>query len=438
MKKKKRLGESTRRYPLRKKNGDRSCSRSRSPLSKSPTHTPRTPQSATKTTVSVNTFNKYADLTDNESEINSNTTTPVINRKVKIPPIVAINMEQNEIKKIMDDLKIINFNLKYISLGIKILCDSLDEYSKVISTLKIMKKEFYSHDIPSQQTSKFVLYGLPELSIDEVKDGLHVQNLHFADVKKMRTKNDSKDYALFLVYFPYKSIKLQDLKTKKHVLNVIVNWKPYTTSRSGPTQCNNCQLHGHGAKNCGLPPRCSICGGKHESSTCLRDHFPLPEQVYKCCLCADNHSSRDRNCPKRIEFIKMKLGHRSSNSNNNSTSQKSNNTKPAPLIATEFPSLPMNKNMGKPNVPDKSTDLQSEYNPLPTNKNIKYSGWFEKPALQPCQPSSANQAFNDSLLSPLELIQLTKDLITNLRSCRNRMDQFEVVTRLAIKYINYD
>lgn len=36
------------------------------------------------------------------------------------------------------------------------------------------------------------------------------------------------------------------------------------SSKNGPTQCNNCQLHGHGRKNCTLQPRCAKCAGKHE------------------------------------------------------------------------------------------------------------------------------------------------------------------------------
>lgn len=140
----------------------------------------------------------------------------------------------------------------------------------------------------------------------------------------MRIKNDHQNYALFLVYFANKSIKLQELRSNKYILNVVISWSPYIPSKKGPTQCNNCQLHGHGSKNCNLPPRCSKCGGKHESNACLRDQFSLPEQLYVCCLCGNAHSSRDRNCPKRIDYIKMKLSRSSTKTNraNESSTQQ--------------------------------------------------------------------------------------------------------------------
>lgn len=183
------------------------------------------------TTSTISTFNAYAELTDNESEIEINHTPAT---KIKIPPIVVINMQHQKITEFMHKNSIKNFNLKYISLGIKVLCNTVD-------------------DIPSQKTTKFVL-------------SVHSTNINFLDVKKMNTKRESDSFALYLVYFNNKTVKLQELKQIKYVLNVVIKWQPYIPSKNGPTQCNNCQLHGHGSKNCSLPPRCAKCAGKHQTT----------------------------------------------------------------------------------------------------------------------------------------------------------------------------
>lgn len=167
-------------------------------------------------TTSTPTFNPYAELTDNESEIEIQTAPTV---KLKIPPIVVINMQHSQITSFMQKIVIINYNLKYISLGIKILLNTISDFNITINNLKLIKAEYFSHDIPSQKTTKFVLSGLPNLTIEQVKQGLTSANLKFVDVKKMRTRHERDDFALFLVYFDNKVIKLQELKQIKYVFN---------------------------------------------------------------------------------------------------------------------------------------------------------------------------------------------------------------------------
>lgn len=377
------------------------------------THTPKVTNTSVKP---VSTRNRYADLTDNENEVAANMPKPP---KIKIPPIVVINASYAEINDLMNKINVKNYNLKNMSMGIKVLCNTLDDYYASVGGLKEAKAEFHSHGITSQQPMKFVLGGLPELSVDEVKSGLQSANVSFIDVKKMRTKSDNKNYALYLVYFANKTVKLSELKATKFILNVVISWSPYVASKKGPTQCNNCQLHGYGSRNCNLPPRCSKCGGKHASSDCLRYQFPLPEQPFICCLCGNAHSSRDRNCPKRTDYIKMKLS-RSSNmqhppNNPNQTnghSHQRTSQKP-PFIRND-----------------------SEFPALSVQQGRKYADWFLPNQSSPAV--SSNMSTSEELFSPQQLLDLTTELISNLRSCRSKLDQFQVITKLAIKYVNYD
>lgn len=377
----------------------------------------------------LSTNNRYAILTDSEDEIV--VAQPTLS-KVKIPPIVVINANNTNIKELMNAISVQNYNLKYISMGIKILCSNLDDYNASIRGLKNAKIEFYSHDVPSQQFMKFVLSGLPDLSVDEVKTGLQLAQIRFVDVKKMHTKGDNKNYALYLVYFANKSTKLSELKTCKYILNIVVSWSPYIASKKGPTQCNNCQLHGHGSKNCNLPPRCSKCGGKHESAACLRDHFPQPEKPFVCCLCGDAHSSRDRSCPKRIDYIKMKLN-RSSNKPNHSNQQTPSEQRSKQQASYQQRSLQQLSHQ------QQFIRSDSEFPALKVHQGRKFSDWFAQS--QPnAPPTEAYSNVNEELFTPQQLLELTTELISNLKACRTKMDQFQVITKLAIKYVhcNYD
>lgn len=381
-------------------------------------HTASRRQNVTNTTAKpLSTDNRYADLSDIDEAV-VETPTPT---KIKVPPVVVINANYSSITTLMKSMNMQNYSLKYISMGIKILTNTLNDYNAVIRGLKEAKIEFYSHDVPSQQHMKFVVSGLPELTVDEVKFGLQEAAIQFVDVKKMRTKGDNKNYALYLVYFANKSTKLSELKACKYLLNVVVSWSPYIASRKGPTQCNNCQLHGHGSKNCNLPPRCSKCGGKHASADCQRDHLPLPERPYMCCLCGNAHSSRDRNCPKRIDYMKMKLSRATSKSNhpnkgNNAFDQRSNQQS---LHQQRFISN------------------DSEFPAMKVQPGRKFSDWFS-PSQPSCPTNEVNTSVTEELFSPSQLLDITTELITNLRACRTKMDQFQVITRLAIKYVNYD
>lgn len=367
-------------------------------------------QNSTNTNAkALSVTNRYAVLTDNENEMDVISQPPP---KIKIPPIVVSSASYAEISAFMGKINVKDYNLKYISMGIKILCHSLDDYNASVNGLKENKVQFYSHDIVSQQNMKFVLSGLPDLTIDEVKTGLQSANIQFVDVKKMRTRSDNKHYALYLVYFANKSTKLSELKAIKYILNIVVTWSPYIASKKGPTQCNNCQLHGHGSKNCNLPPRCSKYGGTHASSECLRFQYPLPEQLpeFVCCLCGNAHLSRDRKCPKRIDYMNMKIS-RTSNKPKHSVNNSSRSSQQQSFTRNE-----------------------SEFPALKVQQGRKFSDWF--PTSQPVLPPM-NVNTSEDLFSPQQLLELTTELISNLRTCRTKLDQFQAITKLAIKYVSY-
>lgn len=350
----------------------------------------------------VNTSNTYAILTDNEDENITDKNEPKKAKAVKVPPLICIDAKYNDIMQLITGENIKNFNLKCISLGIKVFCSSLVDFEIVRGKLSTQKIQYFTHDVAVNKTQKFVLSGLPNFPIDDIKTALQELDVPTIDIKKMKTKSSNENYALYLVYFNNNSTNLQSLRKVKYVLNVVVDWKPYYQARNGPTQCSNCQLYGHGNKNCNLQSRCAKCGLKHHTANCTKDQQQSPDLAFtpKCCLCAGTHSSKDKNCPKRLSYIQM-----------NSTS---NNMQPLRH------SSPLKTNNSPGTSPSRSPTV---------NKTQKYSDWFKDVGCDNGYSQSTDDLLPNELLSEMMI-----ELFQGLRASKTRLDQIQTVTSVVLKY----
>lgn len=368
----------------------------------------------TKTTkTAVNTSNTYAELTDNDDENIVAIHSHMKPKTVKVPPIICIDANYNDIINLIKATKIENYSLKYISMGLKVFCSTLDDYEMLCSSMKSNNVQFFTHDVSSRKTQKFVLSGLPNFEISEVKEALQQEKLEIIDVKKMKTKSDNVNHALFLVYFNNNSTNLQNLRKVKFILNVCVDWKPYQQARNGPTQCNNCQLYGHGNKNCHLKPRCAKCGLKHLTSACMKDQQPQPEAqfIHKCCLCGGDHSSKDKSCPKRLSYIEMRLNKSHASSPKNPSAQFRPKSQPQPTRSTG----------------------QTTSRSVSVTANQKYSDW-----LKPTPQHDVITHPPEELLSNDLLTEMMIELFKGLRASRTRLDQIQTVASVVLKYSTID
>lgn len=59
-----------------------------------------------------------------------------------------------------------------------------------------------------------------------------------------------------------------------------------------------------------------------------------------------------------------------------------------------------------------------------------------KPVQRKDRTSDQSDEEISELMSPQEMMKLTKEMITSLKGCRSKQDQFDVITALAMKYIN--
>lgn len=314
-----------------------------------------------------------------------------------------------------------------MTIGTKIMLQDITNFKATINLLKEQKTPFFTHDIHADKTVKFVLSGLHELPIEEIKTALSELEVNCLDIKPMRTK--SSQQSLYLVYFAHKSVTLSQLKAIKAVLSVIIKWSPYTSSfKNGPTQCNNCQLYGHGNRNCHLPPRCLLCAGEHKKTECpyiqATNFSPL------CCLCAGKHQSNHHSCPKRAEYVNMRqtsMGRYKTRVEHQQPIQSENPPK------TKLQNLPSRQIATSIATPSHTQTSASQFplQPPPTTFSSyarSQTSYADIVAAQPIDPA------NKDLFTADELMELTMALITDLSRCRTKIEQFQAVSNLAIKF----
>lgn len=316
-------------------------------------------------------------------------------KKDIVPPIIVKNLQFSQIQEIINNLNIKKYTFKIMSIGIKIQVNTLSDHDVLNKKLIEDKSKFFTYDTVKNTNTKFVLSGLPCLSTDEVIDAFKEQGLEVIEVKAMNLKSPkSTNHALFIVLV--EKSKISDLLKIKYLLHTVVRIRRYIQTHRGPIQCSNCHLHGHGEKNCHLQPRCPNCGEEHNITDCK-------SETIKCCNCNGNHQATNKDCSARINFIAMKQ-----NLSRKPKTRQIQQKRPVFNYEKDFPSF------------SKSTTFNPVYN------------WGSTKHHQ--QPQTVDDDL-DSLFNLEEIMTITRDVLTSLKSCKNKIDQFETITRLAAKYI---
>lgn len=143
--------------------------------------------------------------------------------------------------------------------------------------------------------------------------------LSCSDVKLIeKTTTNGYNLLLYIVYFSPKSVTIKQLRDDySHVNHTKVRWDDKTKIHNKLTQCHNCQLYGHGAKQCEIKTSCAYCVKNHLASECPN------KTAVSCANCKGNHPSTDANCPCRLSFQSL-LVKRSKHSKINNENRISN------------------------------------------------------------------------------------------------------------------
>jgi len=320
-----------------------------------------------------NYFNIIRNCNDNDE---SNTAHPVrysnrqpaktsagqTKKNQKPPPIIVKGAKINVIRDIIDKNRIEGCSIKMTSDGIKVFTCDINSHKQMKGYLENNNLQYYTHMLREEQLSKFTIHGLHQVDPKELESRIEKDFKKPAHVKQIPIRNKRhEDHCIYIVAFSKKdNVKLSDLKELNTIEYMRVKWEHYKYRRTGPTQCNNCQMLGHGSSNCKLASRCIRCADSHNSKECplIRENGIVTKnkiavELLKCALCDKNHSANYSNCEAR-KMYQAKNRNRASEVRRPHTQTENNRFTAAPqLNEFNFPRLNRNADFtAKPSTND--------------------------------------------------------------------------------------
>lgn len=244
----------------------------------------------------------------------------------KPPPIIISGAKIAEIKTSLNTLLVGKKNSEHAEFklsgnNIHVYAKNVSDHKEIIKHCKTNTLQFNTHQLYDERRVKICLYGLTEISTDEIKNELiNKHQITPADIKMLKTnpKIQSKSRIYLLYFRKGDGMKINKLREIIGLFHMRVRWDYYTPRRQGPTQCSRCQLFGHGAENCYRDFKCVSCGGNHDSKNCDKRRKPtpnedtqpghdvkpkVPDEQVSCANCGGNHTASYRGCEVRKEYL---------------------------------------------------------------------------------------------------------------------------------------
>lgn len=354
----------------------------------------------------IQTSNTYEMLSDEEAPSTFPTTPePPKTKEQRVPPIVVSGTTVGDVHRKIIDAGVVKYSTNTTRHGIVVRTVDPKDFKAVVGAFQSNKLNFYTHQLPQDRTTKVVVFGLPDMDIDEISSALADCKIQPSTVKKLAIKNKRyNDEAMYLLHFPKGSITIAELRQVKVVNHHRVSFE-YYANKQGPIQCHNCQKYGHGEANCFRAPVCVKCAGAHKSNTCplskssIHPEGKVAPEKLRCANCGDHHTANFNGCPARRVNSKPKR---------NDNSQKQPKT--FNLNNTIFPPLSNETCINTPPLtpPGYASQLKSMYTK---------------------ESSSSN---NDIDLS--EIGAIVEDVFSNLCKCKSKKDLISVIVQITAKY----
>lgn len=327
------------------------------------------------------------------------------NVKVNIPPITILKCKIEEVHELCKISKITDYSIRKISIGLKLFVKSKSDFDTVCNLLA-NQYEFFTYATKHEKPYKALIFGLDKQDPMIVKKKLTDMGLKCLEVKIVVKKNNlyNSEYVIYVVYFERQTITIKELRQSYSVIDYIkVKWEFQKPNKSKITQCYNCQMFGHGSSRCKVKTFCANCAGNHKTSECK-------ETTVKCANCSGTHKSTYDKCPNKENYISIRQ-----------------RTQPASIRHTrDSPTRTTTRNYNssfpdtlRQNVPAGTGTWQTRGNIASNSGN-----------------NSGITSDTNELFSIQEIKALTLELISNLKNCKNKADQFEVITNLAVKFLS--
>lgn len=329
-----------------------------------------------------------------------------------LPPFIT-KLKSNDVRQIMKSLKISKFEMKLTSLGLKVTTFNSSQYNQFSEELKKIDAEFFSYTLDENKTSRFVLFGLPSLPIEEVESfiietGLKPTNITKVIPKKVR----SNDGAMYFMSFP-SSITYAHLRNHRYIGNIVCRWDVPHKKPERLTQCTKCQLFGHTTNNCNMKSKCKYCSLNHiDEQECIIKDLPTN---HKCGNCDGNHTSNSITCPKRQEYLNIR----------DLLNQKK---------SVRTPQINNLRNFNFPRLANQISDISPNTTTLDGPSQRPYSEVLKDNTI-PLNYVHVDQHNAERLYSSNELLIILESVMDGLRKCRSPADQVQVILAAAIKYV---
>lgn len=415
--------------------------------------------SSTKFSIAVS--NAYEELTNKDGEeviVPKETAQP---KRARIPPITVKALDRKTLTLSMNRLNITKYRLRLTSVGTNIFVEQVDDYKKILEALKTEKIAFFTHDLPGEKQVKVVLRGLDKMEHEELTELLKECGVCPSEIKTITPRQSRySNHANYVLSFNREGFDMKDLQMIKAVNYVGVRWEYYRRMTRGPVQCRRCMLPGHGTRNCNLVPRCMYCAQEHLSEDCKDMEAAIiaagtqqkttsmeadgTEEVIrvtftpKCCNCDGPHVATSPECKARADFLDLQRRLAARN-------RKQSTRQAFAIHQQHFPELPstqrraLTQDQHRPATQPKtySQMTRQDYNRSFTGAPRVAQALLPTPFLLNEQHSlsSSSADTNSNLFSYEEITSLLHDVLRGLKGCRDRSDQFQVITNLAIKYV---
>jgi hypothetical protein len=397
-------------------------------------------------TPNISTFNSFGylgadgatqeeEMKDVESNGETSTAADDMNKtktklKIKTKPIYIKAKTYSDVQTAMKSMKISKYGIKIINGGIKLMVDAVDDFKSAKKFFTDSKIEFYTYELADEKTFKVVLYGLPAFDCEEVQEFLQEVNVFPKEVKRMKTKTESNDSAIYLVSFASGTTNITELKKVRFVNYIKVTWSHYIR-RGNITQCRRCQQFSHGTRNCNIQPKCVKCGEGHLSEQCPNDEIIKADQrALKCANCGEKHAANFSECSVRLNYIQYREQLVEKERARKFLNGGGIHSPAGPFInkyrGSYKPAPPPSHNAWSSNGQNLAAKMENN-----NNTNSRLNSYTTN--------NTNNNNNNSNLYSPMEIMKITNDIFSKLSSCKSKADQINVIIGIVSKYVyNFD
>lgn len=334
-------------------------------------------------------------------------------KKPSKPQPVIVTDKNCRIDNILSEIGIEKFNCKIMSIGSKVFLDNDNDFIKFSSYLVNKHIEHFTYASKDKKVCKVVLSGLPTLPTEMVAADLALLNIKPDQIIQMTTKVHNPHRALYLIHLNGNETTFQDVQKIKSICHTIVKWSMFKPRFKGPTQCRNCGMYGHGTRNCHRKSACSLCAScEHNQFDCPLKQLPKDASpVFKCSYCTSNklqptnHRASDPSCPARNVYIGARNSIASKHGNNRNETTKTASRRHIVVQSVPAPIPPPLKHSFR----DVVASSENENKQSTTTENL---------------------GTNEDMFSTAELFQIFTSAIEQIRNCRSKLDQIQVISNL--------